>query len=112
MRREPVLDLGGKGGESGLYSTVGDLARWGSFLSDPDESVLAPASVEEMHAPADRWPIPSWTLGWGLGIELWRRGERLFGGHTGGFPGFLSILLYSPTRRARRRRADELGPLA
>jgi hypothetical protein len=38
---------------------------------------------------------PDWTLGWGLGIELWRRGERVFGGHTGGFPGFLSVLLYS-----------------
>jgi hypothetical protein len=38
---------------------------------------------------------PDWTLGWGLGIELWRRGERVFGGHTGGFPGFLSIVAYS-----------------
>jgi hypothetical protein len=44
---------------------------------------------------------PDWTLGWGLGIELWRRGDRIFGGHTGGFPGFLSILVYS--------RRDRLG---
>jgi CubicO group peptidase (beta-lactamase class C family) len=98
VRREPELELGGKGGESGLYSTVGDLARWGAFLCDPDESVLAGSSVSEMHdlqvmAEAD------WTLGWGLGIELWRRGERIFGGHTGGFPGFLSILLYSRRER-------------
>jgi CubicO group peptidase (beta-lactamase class C family) len=98
VRREPELELGGKGGESGLYSTVGDLARWGAFLCDPDESVLAESSVSEMHdlqvmAEAD------WTLGWGLGIELWRRGDRIFGGHTGGFPGFLSILLYSRRER-------------
>jgi CubicO group peptidase (beta-lactamase class C family) len=100
VRREPVLELGGKGGESGLYSTVGDLARWGAFLCDPDESVLAPSSAAEMHdlnVTADA----SWTRGWGLGIELWRRGERVFGGHTGGFPGFLSILCYS--------RRDRLG---
>jgi hypothetical protein len=38
---------------------------------------------------------PDWTLGWGLGVALWRRGERIFGGHTGGFPGFLSMFLYS-----------------
>jgi hypothetical protein len=100
VRREPVLELGGKGGESGLYSTVGDLARWGAFLADPEESVLSATSVAEMHdlqvmAEAD------WTLGWGLGIELWRRAERIFGGHTGGFPGFLSMLLYS--------RSDRLG---
>jgi CubicO group peptidase (beta-lactamase class C family) len=94
VRREPVLELGGKGGESGLYSTVGDLARWGAFLCDPDESVLSPSSVAEMH-DLNVMAEANWTLGWGLGIELWRRGERIFGGHTGGFPGFLSILAYS-----------------
>jgi CubicO group peptidase (beta-lactamase class C family) len=100
VQREPVLELGGKGGESGLYSTVGDLARWGSFLADPDESVLAPVSVAEMH-DLQIMAEPDWTLGWGLGIELWRRGERVYGGHTGGFPGFLSIVLYS--------RRDKIG---
>ena len=94
VQREPVLELGGKGGESGLYSTTADLARWGAFLCDPDGSVLKASSVAEMHdlnvmAEAD------WTLGWGLGLELWRRGERIFGGHTGGFPGFLSFLGWS-----------------
>ena len=98
VRREPVLELGGKGGESGLYSTVGDLARWGAFLCDPDESVLAPSSVAELH-DLNVMAEANWTLGWGLGIELWRRGERIFGGHTGGFPGFLSILAYSRGNR-------------
>jgi CubicO group peptidase (beta-lactamase class C family) len=94
VQREPELDLGGKGGESGLCSTVEDLARWGSFLCDPDESLLAPATVERMHE-VRIMAEPDWTLGWGLGIELWRRGDRIFGGHTGGFPGFISMLVYS-----------------
>jgi CubicO group peptidase (beta-lactamase class C family) len=94
VRREPELELGGKGGESGLSSTVNDLARWGSFLADPDEAVLAPASVAEMHE-LQIMAEPDWTLGWGLGIGLVRRGERIFGGHTGGFPGFLSMFVYS-----------------
>jgi CubicO group peptidase (beta-lactamase class C family) len=94
VQREPVLEVGGKGGESGLYSTVADLARWGFFLAAPDESVLAAGSVAQMH-DLQIMAEPDWTLGWGLGIELWRRGERIFGGHTGGFPGFLSILIYS-----------------
>ncbi len=94
IRREPELELGGKGGESGLSSTVGDLARWGSFLADPDEAVLAPTSVAEMHE-LQIMAEPDWTLGWGLGIGLVRRGERIFGGHTGGFPGFLSMFVYS-----------------
>ena len=67
VRREPELELGGKGGESGLSSTVGDLARWGSFLADPDEAVLARASVAEMH-DLQIMAEPDWTLGWGLGI--------------------------------------------
>ena len=94
VRREPELDLGGKGGESGLYSTVPDLARWGSFLCDPDEAVLRAAFAAEMHE-VQIMAEPDWTLGWGLGIELWRRGDRIFGGHTGGFPGFISMLVYS-----------------
>jgi CubicO group peptidase (beta-lactamase class C family) len=94
VRREPVLELGGKGGESGLYSTVGDLARWGAFLCDPDEALLKASSAAEMH-DLNVMADASWTRGWGLGIELSRRGERVFGGHTGGFPGFLSILAYS-----------------
>ena len=98
VRREPELELGGKGGESGLSSTVGDLARWGSFLADPDESVLALSSVAEMHE-LQIMAEPDWTLGWGLGLALWRRGERIFAGHTGGFPGFLSMLVYSRAER-------------
>jgi CubicO group peptidase (beta-lactamase class C family) len=94
VQREPVLELGGKGGESGLYSTVGDLARWGAFLCDPDEALLKASSAAEMH-DLNVMADASWTRGWGLGIELSRRGERVFGGHTGGFPGFLSILAYS-----------------
>jgi hypothetical protein len=93
-----VLELGGKGGESGLYSTLGDLARWGAFLSDPDESVLAPSSVAEMHE-LQVMVEPDWTRGWGLGIELRRRGDSIFGGHTGGFPGFVSILVYARSAR-------------
>jgi len=94
VRREPELDLGGKGGESGLSSTVADLARWGSFLCDPDESIVPARFVGEMHE-VQIMAEPDWTLGWGLGIELWRRGDRIFGGHTGGFPGFISMLVYS-----------------
>jgi CubicO group peptidase (beta-lactamase class C family) len=94
VQREPELDLGGKGGESGLSSTVQDLARWGSFLCDPDESIVPARFVAEMH-DVQIMAEPDWTLGWGLGIELWRRGDRIFGGHTGGFPGFISMLVYS-----------------
>src|SRR5262249_34250559 len=79
VRREPVLELGGKGGESGLYSTASDLARWGAFLCSPDESVLKASSAAEMH-DLQIMALPDWTLGWGLWMELWRRGSRAFAG--------------------------------
>jgi CubicO group peptidase (beta-lactamase class C family) len=76
-----------------LWTTASDLARWGAFWADPDESVLAPRTVAEMthlHAMAD---LQQWTLGWGLGLMLHRRGERLLVGHDGAMPGFLASLV-------------------
>ena len=91
---EPDVHLRGKSSAGQLASTTRDLARWGAFLADPDAAVLAPATVDEMHE-LRVMAEPDWTLGWGLGLMLLRRGEHLFAGHTGGFPGFLSFLVYS-----------------
>ena len=76
-----------------LWTTTADLARWGAFWADPDPEVLAPATVTEMthlHAMAD---LQQWTLGWGLGLMLHRRGERMLVGHDGAMPGFLASLV-------------------
>jgi hypothetical protein len=37
----------------------------------------------------------SWTLGFGLGLELWREGDRILVGHEGAMPGFLAGVLVS-----------------
>jgi CubicO group peptidase (beta-lactamase class C family) len=76
-----------------LWTTTSDLARWGSFWADPDPAVLSPGTVREMthvHAMAD---LQQWTLGWGLGLMLHRRGERMLVGHDGAMPGFLASLV-------------------
>jgi CubicO group peptidase (beta-lactamase class C family) len=76
-----------------LWTTPTDLATWGAFWADPDPAVLAPATVAEMthlHAMAD---LQQWTLGWGLGLMLHRRGERMLVGHDGAMPGFLASLV-------------------
>jgi hypothetical protein len=76
-----------------LWTTTADLGRWASFWADPDPDVLAPATVAEMthlHAMAD---LQQWTLGWGLGLMLHRRGERLLVGHDGAMPGFLASMV-------------------
>jgi CubicO group peptidase (beta-lactamase class C family) len=92
---ERVLEQRGTSAAGGLWSTSGDLARWAAFLNEPDPAVLRPETAREM------WSVQTivdeaWTSGHGLGLQLWRRGERVFAGHTGGLPGFVSIVAWLP----------------
>ena len=88
------IDLVAAASAGQLWSTTADLCSWGAFLADPLPEVLAPATVEEMHAVHvmldDRW-----HEAWGLGIGLTRDGERILAGHSGGMPGHLSGFAYS-----------------
>ncbi len=91
---ERRLEKRGLGAAGGLWSTTADLARWGSFLADPDESVLAKSTIDEMatfHALADP---ERWSLGYGLGLMLFRKDDRILAGHTGGTVGFSSGLFF------------------
>jgi CubicO group peptidase (beta-lactamase class C family) len=89
----PDVDKGATAAAGGLWSTTGDLARFGAFLHEPDPEVLAPASVEEMRALRVMAEPQRWTLGWGLGLMLHRFGDWVFAGHEGGAMGGVSSLL-------------------
>ncbi|MEV0716966.1 serine hydrolase domain-containing protein [Asanoa sp. NPDC050611] len=95
-RAEPPMDFGAVGPAAQLWSTAADMAKWGAFLADPAAvdpagAVLAPATLEEM-----RWPVTTtdqglWAVGFGLGLILVPRGERVVHvGHDGAMPGFLA----------------------
>jgi CubicO group peptidase (beta-lactamase class C family) len=99
VEAEPEVSMGGTNAAGGLWSTIGDLARWGSFLLDPDPAVLSPESAAQMHAVQGMIDRDAWTTAVGLGLQLWRRGERTFAGHTGSFPGYVSIFAWSPKER-------------
>jgi CubicO group peptidase (beta-lactamase class C family) len=100
VRVEPDPDVTELTGAAGwLWSTSGDLARWGSFLAEGDEAVLGRERLEEMarvHAMVDE---ERWTVGWGLGLELFRRGNRVFAGHEGAMPGFLASFVVQRAER-------------
>ncbi|WP_432836977.1 serine hydrolase domain-containing protein [Dactylosporangium sp. CA-092794] len=101
MREEPRLDAGAMAPAGQLWSTVGDLSRWAAFLADPDPAVLAPATVGEMCAPVVMSDLDGWREAYGLGLQLWRRGERVFVGHTGSMPGYVCVIaVHRPTRTA------------
>ncbi|HEX7745687.1 MAG TPA: serine hydrolase domain-containing protein [Micromonosporaceae bacterium] len=93
LREEPRTDTRAMAPAGQLWSTVADLARWAAFLARPVPSVLAPETVAEMCLPVVMSDPDSWTAGYGLGLELFRRGERVCVGHGGSMPGYVAALL-------------------
>jgi CubicO group peptidase (beta-lactamase class C family) len=94
VRREVDLDLPETGAAMGqLWSTTADLARWGTFLAQGDERVLAKGVLDEMARVTVMADAERWTVAWGLGLGLYRKGDRVFAGHGGAMPGFLAMLL-------------------
>ncbi|HEX4521191.1 MAG TPA: serine hydrolase domain-containing protein [Gaiellaceae bacterium] len=91
--REAHIETGGVAAMGQLWSTVGDLCRWGALLVGGQEGVLAPDTVEEMWAPQVMLNPDDWSVGWGLGLQLVSQEGRIFGGHGGAMPGFLAGLL-------------------
>jgi CubicO group peptidase (beta-lactamase class C family) len=90
---EPDPDLGGSGALGKLWSTTGDLARWGGFLASGDERVLAAATLEEMAHVRAMVDHERWTMAWGTGLELYRQGDLTFVGHGGAMPGHVAGLV-------------------
>jgi CubicO group peptidase (beta-lactamase class C family) len=82
-----------------LWSTAADLARWGTFLADGHEGVLPKATLDLMSRVRTMADERNWSVGWGLGLELFRRGERVFVGHGGAMPGFLAGLVVDRSDR-------------
>jgi CubicO group peptidase (beta-lactamase class C family) len=91
--REPHTDMRGVASMGQLWSTVGDLSGWATFLVEGADDVLAAPTIDEMWAPQSMMNPDDWAVGWGLGLELVSRDGRVFGGHRGAMPGFLAGLL-------------------
>ncbi|MEH0985490.1 serine hydrolase domain-containing protein [Micromonospora sp. CPCC 205556] len=101
LREEPRTDTGAMAPAGQLWSTIDDLARWAAFLADPDPAVLAPATLTEMCAPVAISDLDSWRGGHGLGLELYREGDRVHVGHGGSMPGYVATLaVHRPSRTA------------
>jgi CubicO group peptidase (beta-lactamase class C family) len=97
--------------------TVPHICRWAAFLAEPDESVLAKRSAEEMRTVQAIADHTRWTAGYGLGLQLARDGDRIVAGHGGSMPGFIAFVGVSPTDKvgaavltnSSTARVDELG---
>jgi len=94
VRDEPDPQVTESTGAAGwLWSTTSDLARWGAFLADGHDGVLARTSLDRMARVQTMVDEDGWHVAWGLGLELHRRGDRVLVGHGGAMPGFLAGLV-------------------
>jgi CubicO group peptidase (beta-lactamase class C family) len=99
-----------------LWGTAGDICRWGAFLAEPEESILARSSAEEMRTVQVIDEHERWLSGYGLGLQLrrdplfFRPGvagfagdassrDRILAGHGGSMPGFIARLYFSPKEK-------------
>jgi CubicO group peptidase (beta-lactamase class C family) len=99
LREEPRHDAGAMAPAGQLWSTATDLLMWAAFLADPNPAVLARETVAQMCAPVAITDTETWRAGHGLGVQLWRRGERVYAGHSGSMPGYVAILaVHRPSR--------------
>ena len=93
------VDTGAWASAGQLWGTAGDICRWGAFLADPDESVLAVSTAEEMRTVQVIADHERWLSGYGLGLELRRDGDQILAGHGGSMPGFIARLYFSPKEK-------------
>ena len=80
-RPERTLEKGGTSASGGLWSTAGDVARWGAHL----------LALEELHRP---YAHAGWDEAFGLGVECVRVDGRELWGHEGATVGYRGVLLY------------------
>jgi CubicO group peptidase (beta-lactamase class C family) len=93
-QREHETGRGYKVPNGAIYTTVGDLARFASFLmGQGPESVLKNASLQRFQmqsmVPADI----GLTSGYGIGFQVDRRDNYVAFGHGGAVAGYTSMLL-------------------
>ena len=93
---EPIHDHGLLAAAGQLWSTPGDLCRFGVFLGGDGDGLLAPETLELMRTPKVAPGDAAWSGSYGLGVQLLRLGDHVVFGHTGSMPGFLAVVMTSP----------------
>jgi CubicO group peptidase (beta-lactamase class C family) len=93
-QREHETGRGYKVPNGAIYTTVGDMARFASFLlGQGPESVLKTASLDRFQLQS---PVPAdfeLTRGYGIGFEVERRENYTAFGHSGAVAGYTADLL-------------------
>jgi CubicO group peptidase (beta-lactamase class C family) len=91
----PFVDARGMAAATGITSTVEDMARFVSaqFRQGPagGDRILSGASLREMHRV--RMLENNWARGNGLGFAVTRNRDKVYVGHGGSYPGYITNTL-------------------
>lgn len=92
-QREHETGRGYKVPNGAIYTTLGDLARFASFMmgQGPD-SVLKTPSLDRFQNQMAVQADSGLTSGYGIGFEVHRRNQYVVFGHGGSVAGYMSIL--------------------
>jgi len=90
----PLFQAKGIAPAAGFSSTVEDLARFASWqfrlLEKGEEEIIKASTLREMQRV--HWMDPDWKTTWGLGFSVREVDGKTMVGHSGGCPGYRSIL--------------------
>lgn len=82
---------------TGWYSTARDMTRYGAALAFGDDALLTDASKRLMQREESRVKVRGKEKGrYGLGLALATIGDRELVGHSGGYPGHITITWVDP----------------
>jgi CubicO group peptidase (beta-lactamase class C family) len=95
----PARELTGRGYKvpnGGLYSTVGDLARFLVFEMGGGPAGVLPAADLAHNFANLAFATPDLTQGYGVGYHVQRRGSLVAFGHPGSVAGYLATAYFHP----------------
>ncbi len=84
----PFVDAKAMAAATGLSSSIEDMARFVSSQFGSGKTILNSGSLREMHRV--RRLENDWLSGNAIGFAISRRNNKLYVGHGGGYPGYLT----------------------
>ncbi|HAF27949.1 MAG TPA: hypothetical protein DCG75_02780 [Bacteroidales bacterium] len=86
----PQMEFAG----GGIACTTSDLAKWGKIYYGGQ--VFSKESLEMMRTPSNQETTLDDNAGYGFAAFIWNENDQLSYGHTGFFPGYVTIFEYIP----------------
>lgn len=99
-QRVPIdhIDTGALASATGFFGTARDVVSYWSAHLPGDDRLLTDASKRQMQHPLWKTAEGDWPQ-YGLGLMVSKVGERQLFGHSGGYPGHITLSLVDAERR-------------